>query len=263
MVRPVSAAAAACVLLAAAVGLVAPADVAPDEMAAAGDEADGPVQSETTAAPGLVEVPLNEQADLRSSVTQISHDIQGGRIHVQLVEGAQCAAPVFRLRFSGAALSVDAEWSLTGPGRHTAQYSLCYPRAAAESTYFLELVVLSCASSAAFLGDRATLMAACLEDPTGNVLNAPYLFRGESFYIFAMKILSKNDFSAIICFFDWTFAWSNNLEDNLYVLLLQVYVPRRAVKSRVDRGALLDCPGRRAASCAACNAISAGTFLKC
>ena len=46
MVRPVSAAAAACVLLAAAVGLVAPADVAPDEMAAAGDEADGPVQSE-------------------------------------------------------------------------------------------------------------------------------------------------------------------------------------------------------------------------
>lgn len=191
MVRPVSAAAAACVLLAAAVGLVAPADVAPDEMAAAGDEADGPVQSETTAAPGLVEVPLNEQADLRSSVTQISHDIQGGRIHVQLVEGAQCAAPVFRLRFSGAALSVDAEWSLTGPGRHTAQYSLCYPRAAAESTYFLELVVLSCASSAAFLGDRATLMAACLEDPTGNVLNAPYLFRGESFYIFAMKILSK------------------------------------------------------------------------
>ena len=146
---------------------------------------------QTTAAPGLVEVPLNEQADLRSSVTQISHDIQGGRIHVQLVEGAQCAAPVFRLRFSGAALSVDAEWSLTGPGRHTAQYSLCYPHAAAESTYFLELVVLSCASSAAFLGDRATLMAACLEDPTGNVLNAPYLFRGESFYIFAMKILSK------------------------------------------------------------------------
>ena len=42
-------------------------------------------------------IPLNEQSSIWASVASMSHDIQGGRIHIRMAEGARCPTPVFRL----------------------------------------------------------------------------------------------------------------------------------------------------------------------
>jgi FkbM family methyltransferase len=124
--------------------------------------------------PGLTDIPLDDKSSVRPSIARILHDIEGRRVHIEMSATAKCASPIFLVRASGAALSTDFIWSTNGR-IFTGQYSLCYPRAGS-STYFFEIMVLSCAGRAPYQGGRKTVMSTCLVDPTKNVLNLPYTF---------------------------------------------------------------------------------------
>jgi hypothetical protein len=74
----------------------------------------------------LVDVPLRDDPAVRATVARIVHDIHARQVHIDISPVANCTAPTFLMRASGAALSTRVTWSARG-GRHTGHYRLCYP----------------------------------------------------------------------------------------------------------------------------------------
>ena len=123
-----------------------------------------------------VDVPLRDDPAVRATVTRIVHDRHARRVHVDVSAAANCTAPTFLMRVSGAALSTRTRWSSRG-GRHTGHYRLCYPPEGAAS-FHLEIQLVTCAPRHLYeAGDPHTLRAACIVDPEHSVVNAPYSFR--------------------------------------------------------------------------------------
>lgn len=123
-----------------------------------------------------VDVRLRDDPAVRTTVARIVHDRHARQVHVDVSAAANCTAPTFLMRVSGAALSTRARWSSRG-GRHTGHYRLCYPPEGAAS-FHLEIQLVTCAPRHLYeAGDPRILRAACIVDPEHSVVNAPYSFR--------------------------------------------------------------------------------------